>query len=195
MICQNEQKLFMSGPRDYSVGAHIYHVGPLFISTSTYYILWITFIFGSCHCIWTAATPLNVMMTSSNGNLFRVTGTLWGIHRSPVNFPHKGQCHGALMCSLICSWTNGWVNNRDAGDLRRYCAHYDVIVMMNVCNSSNVFWQCWKIREITERRELAKLPDRWDFFHLRLFIGISIAYMDILFVRIMWFPIVYPYNF
>ena len=24
---------------------------------------------------------------------------------------------------------NGWVNNREAGDLRRYLAHYDVIVM------------------------------------------------------------------
>ena len=24
---------------------------------------------------------------------------------------------------------NGWVNNREAGDLRRYHAHYDVIVM------------------------------------------------------------------
>ena len=24
---------------------------------------------------------------------------------------------------------NGWVNNRQAGDLRRYRAHYDVIVM------------------------------------------------------------------
>ena len=24
---------------------------------------------------------------------------------------------------------NGWVNNREAGDLRRYRAHYDVIVM------------------------------------------------------------------
>ena len=27
------------------------------------------------------------------------------------------------------SWINGWVNNREAGDLRRYRAHYDVIVM------------------------------------------------------------------
>ena len=26
-------------------------------------------------------------------------------------------------------WINDWVNNRDAGDLRRYHAHYDVIVM------------------------------------------------------------------
>ena len=24
---------------------------------------------------------------------------------------------------------NGWVNNREGGDLRRYHAHYDVIVM------------------------------------------------------------------
>ena len=49
-----------------------------------------------------------------------------GIHRSPVNSPHKGQWRGALMFSSICAWTNGWVNNRDAGDLRVRRAHYDV---------------------------------------------------------------------
>ena len=52
-----------------------------------------------------------------------------GIYRSPVNSPHKGQWRGALMFSLICVWINGWVNNREAGDLRRHRAHYDVIVM------------------------------------------------------------------
>ena len=52
-----------------------------------------------------------------------------GIHRSPVNSPHKGQCRGALMFSLICVWIIGWVNTREAGDLRRNRAHYDVIVM------------------------------------------------------------------
>ena len=52
-----------------------------------------------------------------------------GIHRSPVNSPHKGQWRGALMFSLTCLWINGWVNNREAGDLRRHLAHYDVIVM------------------------------------------------------------------
>ena len=35
------------------------------------------------------------------------------------NSPHKGQWCGALMFSLICVWINGWVNNREAGDLRR----------------------------------------------------------------------------
>ena len=33
------------------------------------------------------------------------------------------------MCSLICVWINGWVNNREAGDLRRNRTHYDVTVM------------------------------------------------------------------
>ena len=52
------------------------------------------------------------------------------IHRSPVNFPHKGQWRGALMFSLIYVWINDWANNREAGDLRRYPVHYDVIVML-----------------------------------------------------------------
>ena len=52
-----------------------------------------------------------------------------GIHRSAVNSPHKGQWRGSLMFSVICVWINGSVNNREAGDLRRYRAHYDVIVM------------------------------------------------------------------
>ena len=51
---------------------------------------------------------------------------------SPVigEFPHKVQWRGALMSSLICAWTNGWANNADAGDLRRYRAHYDVTVVI-----------------------------------------------------------------
>ena len=52
-----------------------------------------------------------------------------GIHRSPVNSSHKGLWRGALMFSLICARTNGWVNNRDASDLRLQSNHYDVTVM------------------------------------------------------------------
>ena len=51
------------------------------------------------------------------------------IHRWPVNSPHKGQWRGALMFSLICARINGWVNNREAGDLRTHHAHYDVTVI------------------------------------------------------------------
>ena len=55
-----------------------------------------------------------------------------GIPRSPLNSPHKGQWRGALTFSLICVWINGWVNTREAGDLRRYHVHYDVIVILLV---------------------------------------------------------------
>ena len=51
-----------------------------------------------------------------------------GIHRSPVNSPHKGQWRRALLFSLICTWISGWVNN--LGDLRRrHRVHYGVTVM------------------------------------------------------------------
>ena len=33
------------------------------------------------------------------------------------------------MFSLVCFGTNGWENDRDAGDFRRFRAHYHVTVM------------------------------------------------------------------
>ena len=54
-----------------------------------------------------------------------------GIHWSSVNSPHRGQWRGALMFSLICARTNGWANNRYAGDSIRYRAHYGVTIMDN----------------------------------------------------------------
>ena len=53
-----------------------------------------------------------------------------GIHRSPVNSPHKSQWRGSLKYSLIWAWTNGWLNNRKSGDLRHHRAHYDVTVLL-----------------------------------------------------------------
>ena len=62
---------------------------------------------------------------------------VWGIPRSPVNSPHKGQWRGALMFSMIYVWINGWVNSREAGDLRRHHARYDV----TVTNRPIVIWE------------------------------------------------------
>ena len=52
-----------------------------------------------------------------------------GIHRSPVNSPHKGQWRRALMFSLICARIYGWVHNDEAGDLRCHHTHNDVTVI------------------------------------------------------------------
>ena len=91
------------------------------------------------HCQWmTGIVPLHqyirnyIMMTSSNGNIFRVTGPLCVEFTGPVNSPHKGQWRGALMFSLICAWINDWVNNHEAGDLRRHRGHYDINVMITI---------------------------------------------------------------
>ena len=66
-------------------------------------------------------------MTSSNGNIFRVTGHLCreftGYRSIPITKANVTEF------SLIFAWINGWVNNREAGDLRRHRAHYDVIVI------------------------------------------------------------------
>ena len=64
-----------------------------------------------------------------------------GFHRWPVNSPHKGQWHGALMFPLIYAWTNSWANNWDTGDLRRHRAHCDVTVMprgRGMCAETNL---------------------------------------------------------
>ena len=79
------------------------------------------------------------MMTSSKGNIFRFTGPLcreFTGHRW-IPLP-KGQWLRALMFSLICVLKNSWVNNHEAGDLRRHRAHYDVIVM-NPLNPSDTY--------------------------------------------------------
>ena len=73
-----------------------------------------------------------IMMTSSNGNIFHVTGYLSGEftgHR--CFFPHNGQWHGALMLSLICALdkrlskhSRGWWIETPVRSLWRHCNDY-----------------------------------------------------------------------
>ena len=67
--------------------------------------------------------------------------------KSPVmvNSPHKGQWRGALMFSLILAWINGWVNNREAGDLRHHQAYYDVTVMNREIIPGGHSWNYWPV--------------------------------------------------
>ena len=102
------------------------------------------------------------MMTSSNGNIFRVTGPLWGNSPVPVNSPHKGQWCGALMFSLISIWINGWVNNREAGDLRRYRDHYDV---RSNANASTYSWVCMQKSKIPDSLTMHMFISRFHNTH------------------------------
>ena len=76
------------------------------------------------------------MMTSSNGNIFRVTGHLCGEFTGPRWIPPTKASDAELSCFLwSVPWINSWVNNREAGDLRRHCAHYGVVVIRWVLSS------------------------------------------------------------
>ena len=84
-----------------------------------------------------------------------------GIHRSSVNFPHKSQWRGTLMFSLICAW----VNNREAGDLRRHRAHCYVTGMIVIQNqykiTALVLFMCyiWRLQFVhTPISHLLNIP-------------------------------------
>ena len=87
-----------------------------------------------------------------NGHLCEeFTGARW--IPGPVNSPR--QWRGPLMFSLICVWINGWLNTREAGDLRRYRAHHDVTVMHwtwhAVANMRVYKLQCISFKYMTTR--------------------------------------------
>ena len=70
------------------------------------------------------------MITSSKRNIFRVTGPLCGEFVGHRWIPLTKASDAELWCFFfICAWANGWINNRDAGDLIRHRAHYGVTVM------------------------------------------------------------------
>ena len=73
-----------------------------------------------------------VMMTSSNGNIFRITGPLCGEFTGPWWIPLTKDSDVELWCFLWSApWIiNGWVNNHEAGDSRHHRAHYDVIIIV-----------------------------------------------------------------
>ena len=78
----------------------------------------------------------------------------------PVNSPRKGQWRRTSMFSLICIWINDWINNREAGDLRRHRGHYDVnVIYVNIFNFSFGLQITYKIS--TTPMQQCRLSQRW----------------------------------
>ena len=98
-----------------------------------------------------------------------------GIHRSTVNSPQKGQGRRSLMFSLIYARINGWVSNYEAGDLRRHCVHFDVILMIaNIMQTafSNVFVKLNVVRRVICHWPLLRHPMKTFSTSLALCAGI-----------------------
>ena len=72
---------------------------------------------------------------SSNKNVFRVTGYLCGEFTGPGELPAQRPVTRSFDVFFDLCLNNGWVKNREAGDLRRHRAHYDVIVMMDTLSA------------------------------------------------------------
>ena len=70
-----------------------------------------------------------IVIASTNGNIFRVIGPLWG-ESTGHRWIHLTKATDAERWWFLWWWA-GWANNRDAGDLRRHLAQYDVIVTWN----------------------------------------------------------------
>ena len=69
------------------------------------------------------------MMTSSNGNILRVTGLCAGKSPVPGEFPAQRPVTRSFDVFFDLRVNKRFVNNRGAGDLRRHPVHYDVIVI------------------------------------------------------------------
>ena len=78
-----------------------------------------------------SSTSLSFVRGFHRGHFPRYWPFVLGIHRSPVNSPHKGQWRGAVMFSLICalnkrlskqSW--GWWFETASQSLLRHCNDY-----------------------------------------------------------------------
>ena len=80
-----------------------------------------------------------LMMTSSNGSIFRVTGHLWGEFTSHRWIPLTRASDAELWCFLWSAPTNVWTNNWDTSVLRRHRVHYDVTVMLHTKSLSPNF--------------------------------------------------------
>ena len=93
---------------------------------------------------WCLAS-LVYMITSSNGNIFHVTGPFYGKFTGDRWIPRTKASDAELWCLFfICAWINNWVNSHVASDLGRHRAYYGDIVMCyreGVISQINVWLQ------------------------------------------------------
>ena len=68
------------------------------------------------------------MMTSSNGNIFRVTGACWGEFTGDRWIPLTKPVTRSFDI-FFDPRLSGWANHRDVDNLRRHCPYHDVNVM------------------------------------------------------------------
>ena len=121
------------------------------------------------------------MMTSSNGNISSLLALCVG--NSPVTgeFPSQRPVTRYFDGTLTCAWTNSWVNNRDAGDLRRHRTHYGVTAMTRNRIKRSRHEDTFAIRFLSTANRWSNLYDKilidseWMIWFLSLGYNLSIC--------------------
>ena len=94
-----------------------------------------------CLMIYYLIAHVMSMMKWSNGNIFRVTGLLCREFTGPGEFPAQRSVMRIFDVFFDLRLNNDWVNNHEAGDLRRYRAHFDATEMAYFsCGIYKPFW-------------------------------------------------------
>ena len=76
-----------------------------------------------------------------------------------------------MMFSLICVWINGWVNNREAGDLRRHRGHYDV----NIVWPNKQLWKkLWQLRKYIAREPFSNEQQRRLHMNIQIYVELKV---------------------
>ena len=111
------------------------------------------------------------MLTSSNGNIFRVTGFMCGEFIDLRWIPRTKASDAEPWCFLWSApWINGWVNNREACDLRRQSAHYEVIVMKSV-----LYRPRYRISSLDSEEFWQILTHLYRFHHVALYQNVEMC--------------------
>ena len=131
------------------------------------------------------------MMTSSNGNIFRVAGHLCG--NSPVTgeFPTKRPVTRSFDAFF---YLHLWVNNREAGEMRRHRAHCDVIVMNKLKeNTGSSHWVSWTviIRQKCNQLQYVRLLSS----NCRFFNWYSLTSINTILFCFVFLQFYYPFSF
>ena len=91
-------------------------------------------------CQYGAGTILPTWWHDQMETSSALLATCAGNSSVPSEFPTQSSVTRSFDGFFLSVWINGWVNNREVGDLRRYRAHYDVTVMNieHMTNMSNM---------------------------------------------------------
>ena len=116
-------------------------------------------------CVNLSGAEVPIMMTSLSGNVFRATGHLCGEFTGPGEFPAQRPVTRSFDAFFDLRLNKRLSKQSD--DLRRYRAHYNVIVMITVKQDRHQ--DCW-CRSFLRRQDISSRDANYVRWYVTVFI-------------------------